>query len=88
LAGFDLSGQVAIVTGGSDGIGKGIALAMAEAGADIVVAARQQAKIDAAVAEIERTGRRAVGVSVDVSDPAQTCVHELDRGLQRLQRIA
>lgn len=71
MAGFDLSGRVAIVTGGSDGIGKGIALAMAEAGADIVVAARQQAKIDAAVAEIEKTGRRAVGVSVDVSDPAQ-----------------
>jgi len=71
LPSFDLTGRVAIVTGGSDGIGKGIALAMAEAGADIVVAARQQQKIDAAVAEIAATGRRAVGVSVDVSDPPQ-----------------
>ncbi len=71
MASFDLTDRIAIVTGGSDGIGKGIALAMAEAGADIVVAARQQQKIDAAVAEIKATGRRAVGVSVDVSDPAQ-----------------
>jgi len=71
MASFDLSGRVAIVTGGSDGIGKGIALAMAEAGADIVVAARQQQKIDAAVAEIKALGRRSIGVSVDVSDPSQ-----------------
>ena len=71
MASFDLTDRVAIVTGGSDGIGKGIALAMAEAGADIVVAARQQQKIDAAVAGIKALGRRAVGVSVDVSDPAQ-----------------
>ncbi len=71
MASFDLTGRVAIVTGGSDGIGKGIALAMAEAGADIVVAARQQQKIDAAVAEIKALGRRAIGVSVDVSDASQ-----------------
>ena len=71
MASFDLTDRVAIVTGGSDGIGKGIALAMAEAGADIVVAARQQQKIDDAVAGIKALGRRAVGVSVDVSDPAQ-----------------
>jgi NAD(P)-dependent dehydrogenase (short-subunit alcohol dehydrogenase family) len=71
LPSFDLTDRVAIVTGGSDGIGKGIALAMAEAGANIVVAARQQQKIDAAVAQIEALGRRAIGVSVDVSDPAQ-----------------
>jgi NAD(P)-dependent dehydrogenase (short-subunit alcohol dehydrogenase family) len=44
---------------------------MAEAGADIVVAARQQAKIEAAVAEIAARGGKAAGVSVDVSDPAQ-----------------
>jgi NAD(P)-dependent dehydrogenase (short-subunit alcohol dehydrogenase family) len=71
LASFDLTDRVAIVTGGSDGIGKGIALAMAEAGAHIVVAARLQAKIDSAVSEVQALGRRATGVSVDVSDPSQ-----------------
>ena len=71
MASFDLTDRVAIVTGGSDGIGKGIAIAMAEAGASIVVVARQQQKIDAAVAEIEALGRRAIGVSVDVSDPSR-----------------
>jgi len=71
LPSFDLTDRVAIVTGGSDGIGKGIALAMAQAGANIIVAARRQEKIDAAVAEIKATGRRAIGVSADVSDPVQ-----------------
>jgi NAD(P)-dependent dehydrogenase (short-subunit alcohol dehydrogenase family) len=71
LPSFDLTDRVAIVTGGSDGIGRGVALAMAEAGADIVVAARRQDKIDAAVAEIKALGRRAIGVSADVSDPSQ-----------------
>jgi len=71
MASFDLTDRVAIVTGGSDGIGKGIAIAMAEAGASIVVVARQQQKIDAAVAEIEALGRRAIGVSVDVSDASR-----------------
>src|SRR5690606_13988835 len=68
---FELAGRVAIVTGGSDGIGKGIATGMAEAGADLVIAARRQDRIDATVEELRKMGRRAIGVSTDVSDPAQ-----------------
>jgi 2-deoxy-D-gluconate 3-dehydrogenase len=63
---FDLSGNVAIVTGGNGGIGRGIALALAAAGADVAIAARNADKTAAVVAEIEALGRRALGVPCDV----------------------
>jgi 2-deoxy-D-gluconate 3-dehydrogenase len=65
---FDLSGKIAFVTGGNGGIGKGIALGLASAGASIAVAARDEAKTVEAVAEIEATGVRALGVACDVAD--------------------
>ncbi len=68
---FDLTGRVAIVTGGSDGIGKGVAIGLAEAGADLVIAARRQDRIDATVEQLRGMGRRAIGVSTDVSDEEQ-----------------
>lgn len=68
---FDLSGRVAIVTGGNGGIGLGMAKGLAEAGADIVIAARNAAKTAQAAGEIEALGARAVGLSVDVTDEAQ-----------------
>lgn len=64
----DLSGRVALVTGGGRGIGKAIALGLAEAGADVVVNYRVRADTaDATVAEIRRMGRRAQPVQADVS---------------------
>jgi 2-deoxy-D-gluconate 3-dehydrogenase len=63
---FDLDGTVALVTGGNGGIGRGIALGLASAGADVVIAARDAAKTRAVVAEVEALGRRAVGVACDV----------------------
>src|SRR4029453_16641623 len=63
---FDLSGRVAVVTGGNGGIGLGMALGMARAGATIVVAARDAAKNKAAVKEIEGTGAAASAIPVDV----------------------
>jgi 2-deoxy-D-gluconate 3-dehydrogenase len=63
---FDLSGKVAFITGGNGGLGLGMGIGLAEAGASIVVASRDEAKTRNAVAQIESTGAKAVGVSCDV----------------------
>ena len=65
---FRLDGLVAVVTGGGRGIGRGIALALADCGADVVVVARRQADVDAVAEEIRERGRRGLGVSADVMD--------------------
>lgn len=65
---FRLDGQVAVVTGGGRGIGRGIAIGLAECGADVVVMARRQEDVDAVAKEIEALGRRSAGMSVDVMD--------------------
>lgn len=64
---LDLSGKVAIVTGGSQGIGLGIAQAMAEAGADIVVVNRRADKGKEAVRQIANRGVRALTIPTDIS---------------------
>jgi NAD(P)-dependent dehydrogenase (short-subunit alcohol dehydrogenase family) len=66
---FDLSGHVAIVTGGGTGIGGGIATSLAAAGAAVVVAARRTDKLDAVVGEITAAGGLALAVATDVTDP-------------------
>ena len=66
-----LEGKVAIVTGASRGLGRAMALALAEAGAHVAVAARTTAEIDETAHEVERRGRRALAVPTDVSDYAQ-----------------
>jgi 2-deoxy-D-gluconate 3-dehydrogenase len=67
---FDLSGRVAVVTGGNGGIGLGMARGMAEAGAAVVVAARNREKSGRAVAELESLGASAAAIEVDVTDEA------------------
>jgi dehydrogenase/reductase SDR family protein 1 len=73
-----LEGKVAIVTGGSRGIGKGIAICLAEAGADVAVAARSDdaaanplGSINKTAREIEEIGRKALAVKLDVTDDEQ-----------------
>ena len=67
---FDLTGKIAIVTGGNGGIGLGMARGLAHAGAGIVIAGRDKDKTADAAREIEALGARALAVSVDVTDKA------------------
>jgi 2-deoxy-D-gluconate 3-dehydrogenase len=66
---FDLGGRVALVTGGNGGIGLGCARGLAKAGAAVMVAGRDAAKNEAAVAELRGLGARAEAVAADVTDP-------------------
>ncbi len=64
---FDLAGNVAVVTGGNGGIGRGIALGLAEAGAAVAILARNEEKNRAVAAEIEKLGAKAVAIRLDVT---------------------
>jgi len=68
---YRLDGKVAVVTGAGKGIGRGIALCLAEAGADVVVGARTLSDVQSVAQEIEQLGRRAIAVSVDVTNSEQ-----------------
>jgi 2-deoxy-D-gluconate 3-dehydrogenase len=74
---FSLEGRVALVTGGSKGIGRSIALLFAEAGADVAVAARGEEELRAVAAEVSAQGRRSLAVPTDMSD--RTAVDSLVR---------
>jgi 3-oxoacyl-[acyl-carrier protein] reductase len=68
---FSLKDKVALITGASQGIGRDTALALAEAGAKVAVAARNEEKLAALVAEIEAAGGSALAVKMDVADGEQ-----------------
>jgi 2-dehydro-3-deoxy-D-gluconate 5-dehydrogenase len=72
LAGlFDLSGHVAVVTGGNGGIGRSIALSLAQAGAAVAVLARHEGKNKTVLGELKAVGNRALALSVDVTAEEQ-----------------
>lgn len=67
---FELTGKIALVTGGSRGLGRGFANALARAGADVAVSSRTLGALEDTVKEIEATGRSAFGVGLDVGSEA------------------
>ena len=78
--------KVALVTGAGRGIGKGIALDLAAAGADILFTNRNQALAEATIAEVEALGRKCVWVQADISQPDQVDAL-IKEGLEKLERI-
>ena len=68
---FDLSGKVAIVTGGGSGIGRQMSEGLAEMGADLVLCARKAERCEQAAEELRGLGVRAIGMGCDVRDPEQ-----------------
>ncbi|HET7088777.1 MAG TPA: SDR family NAD(P)-dependent oxidoreductase [Anaerolineae bacterium] len=66
-----MTGRVALITGGSKGIGRAVALAMAEAGADVAICARKMADLEPVADAVRATGRRAFATVCDVTDAGQ-----------------
>lgn len=64
-----LTGKVAVVTGAGRGLGRAMALALAAAGADVALASRTRDQLDAVASDVEATGRRALAMPTDVTDP-------------------
>ncbi len=80
---FDLSGEVAVVTGGNGGIGRGIALGLAEAGAAVAILARNQEKNNATLTELKKFGIPAIAVQLDVTkrDALLPAMEQVEREL-------
>src|ERR1044072_7596725 len=81
-----LKGKTALVTGGSEGIGKGITLALAREGVDVAICARRKEPLEAAAQEIaEATGRRIVPISADLrsNDDAKRFIEQAHAALGR-----
>ena len=83
---FDLRGRVALVSGAASGMGRAMSIALAEAGADLMLAGRHLAGLERTAGEIEKLSRRAVPVTCDVSQPDQIrrMFAHLDRDFGRI----
>jgi NAD(P)-dependent dehydrogenase (short-subunit alcohol dehydrogenase family) len=86
LSRFSLDGRVAIVTGTSSGLGVSVAGALAEAGADVVLAARRTERMARARELVEAAGRRALVVGTDIGDHAQ-CVRLVEATMSEFGRL-
>ncbi|WP_084578565.1 glucose 1-dehydrogenase [Sporomusa malonica] len=83
---FDLSGKTAIVTGGSTGLGAQMAIAMAEAGANLIIAARKVDRCNEMCAMLEEHGARAIAVACDASKEAD-CQNLIDVAMKEFGKL-
>jgi len=83
---LELNGKIAVVIGGTSGIGLAIAKGMAEAGADVIPTSRRQDQVNAAAKEIESRGRRTLQVSSDVSDRG-SLEHVLEESVKAFGKV-
>jgi NAD(P)-dependent dehydrogenase (short-subunit alcohol dehydrogenase family) len=83
---FDLQGRVAVVTGGSIGLGRQMAEALADMGASLVLCARRKERCEEAAAELSRRGARVLARACDVADPAQVAAL-VDAAMEAFGRI-
>ncbi len=83
---FDLSGHVAIITGGSIGLGRQMAGALSEAGAKLVLCARNKERCDLAAAELKKTGADVLSLACDVKKP-ESIQAVVDQAVERFGRI-
>ncbi|MDT5400849.1 MAG: hypothetical protein QOK33_4080 [Mycobacterium sp.] len=86
LDAFRLDGRVAIVTGASSGLGAEFALTLAEAGADVALAAPRTSELDHVAEIVSRTGRRILAVRTDIADPnqCQELAHQAHETFRRI----
>lgn len=87
---FDLTGRVGVVSGAAQGLGRAMARALAEAGADVLLADRNAAGVEQTAAELTRLGRKALAITADVSEPVQirALFQRLDRDFGRIDFLA
>jgi len=83
---FDLSGRVAVVTGGSIGLGRQMAAALSEAGAKLVLCARNKERCDLAASELQKTGADVLSLGCDVKKP-ESVQAVVDQAVERFGRI-
>jgi NAD(P)-dependent dehydrogenase (short-subunit alcohol dehydrogenase family) len=83
---LSLEGKLAVVTGGTSGIGRALSLGLADAGADVIATARRQLLVDDTAAEIELHCRQTLRLTSDVCDRA-SLVHLLDAAIQRFGKV-
>jgi len=83
---LDLNGNVAVVIGGTSGIGRSIAHGLAQAGADVIATSRRAEQVATTATEIEALGRRTLGLTSDVSDRA-SLQHVLDESIKAFGKV-
>ena len=87
MDGFRLDGEVAVVTGAGKGIGRAIAIGLAEAGADVAVASRTESDLDSVAEEIRGLGRRALPLATDATSHG-ALEHLADRTIEELGKLS